>query len=46
MVTLPVLNLLDYKEDFIIETDTSGIGIGAVLVQKGHPLAYISKSFS
>ncbi|GKD97123.1 putative mitochondrial protein [Tanacetum coccineum] len=30
----------------IIETDTSGIGIGVVLVQRGHPIAYLNKTLS
>ncbi|PKI61860.1 hypothetical protein CRG98_017758 [Punica granatum] len=43
MITTPVLALLDFSREFVIETDASGLGIGAVLQQGGHPLAYISK---
>ena len=46
MISLPVLALPDFTQDFIIETDALGTGIGAVLMQKGHPLAYISKALS
>jgi len=40
----PVLALHDFSVPFCIETDASGIGIGVVLLQKGHPLAYLSKA--
>lgn len=41
-----VLALPNYELPFIIETDASGNGIGTVLMQQGHPLAYISKVLS
>ncbi|KAK9213952.1 hypothetical protein WN944_005938 [Citrus x changshan-huyou] len=46
MASTPVLALLNYTKPFSIECDSSGRGIGAVLMQEGCPLAYISKALS
>jgi hypothetical protein len=40
----PVLALPDFSLPFAIETDACATGIGAVLIQQGHPLAFISKA--
>jgi hypothetical protein len=44
LISAPVLNLPDYKAQFVIETDACEVCIGAVLSQKGHPLAFVSRA--
>lgn len=44
MVSTPVLALPDFARPFAIETDACDTGVGAVLTQDGHPVAYLSKA--
>nr|GEW94109.1 hypothetical protein [Tanacetum cinerariifolium] len=46
MVKTPMLDLPNFEQEFVVETDASGKGIGAVLCQNGHPIAYWSKTLS
>ncbi|WVZ77328.1 LOW QUALITY PROTEIN: hypothetical protein U9M48_025207 [Paspalum notatum var. saurae] len=36
--------LPDFTQSFTVETDASATGIGAVLLQHGHPIAYLGKA--
>nr|GEV00618.1 putative mitochondrial protein [Tanacetum cinerariifolium] len=46
MMTTPVLALPNFEKEFVVKTDASGCGIGVVLHQDGHPIAYLSKALS
>lgn len=46
MVTLPTLALPDFNVPFVIETDTSGTDLGAVITQKQRPIAYFNQQLS
>lgn len=43
LCSAPVLGIPDFSQVFAIETDTCQTGVGAVLLQNRHPLAYVSK---
>jgi hypothetical protein len=46
MTTTHVLAFPDFSKEFVVETDACDTGIGAVLSQEGHHLAYFSKGLS
>ncbi|CAL9030351.1 unnamed protein product [Prunus brigantina] len=46
LTTTPILALPDFTKDFVIECDASNGGIGAILSQDRHPIAYLSKALS
>lgn len=43
MVSPHVLQLPDFTKLFVVESDAAGHGVGAVLLQDSHPIAYYSK---
>ncbi|GJT16062.1 ty3-gypsy retrotransposon protein [Tanacetum coccineum] len=43
LTNAPILGLPDFNDTFVIKADTSAVGIGAVLLQRGRPLGYFSR---
>ena len=46
MTVAPVLALSYVSKEFVIKTDASNSGIGVVLMQEGHSIAFISKALA
>jgi hypothetical protein len=46
LLSTPVLTLPDLQQPFEIDTDAFDYGIGVVLTQLGHPVAYHNETLS
>ena len=45
MSSCPILVLPDFSKSFVVECDASGEGVGVVLKQGQHPIAFESRKF-
>ena len=44
LVSPPTLRLPDFTQTFIVESDACGVGIGAILIQEDHSIAFYSEA--
>ena len=42
----PMLALQDFNQEFVVETDVFGVGVGAILTQGGRPITFYSKALA
>ena len=46
MASAPILRHLNFSKVFEVSLDASGYGIGGILSQEGHPIAFFSEKLS
>ena len=46
MSSTPILETPDFSKPFVIECDASRFGIGAMLMQEGHPITFESRKLN
>jgi hypothetical protein len=46
LISTPILQYPDFRKEFTVECDASDVGLGAVLTQDDHVIAYTSRSLT